>query len=297
VKKYKSVITSNLFLRIFCFVFARASVSDALFFGEKYISISNARFETEVLLESLLDVERIFFRTDPGFTLSLQQRLRFVFWLRKRNNQVPVAYILGYKDWAGLRINVNRHTLIPRDETEVLLEHIKAFDRDTVPTNVLDIGTGSGCIALALQRNFLDTSVTALDISVGALKIAQKNEQDIFGAKKIEWMQSYFLCEIRVSSRFDLIVANLPYVPTKIAVTAEVQKEPSTAIFSGADGLDHIRRLASQLKTKKIRFKELWLEFLPEQEKKIASIFAEHQVRFLADIGGDIYFAVVFGQK
>jgi release factor glutamine methyltransferase len=219
---------------------------------------------------------------------------------------------------------VNKHTLIPRDETEVLMHHIRDFERDFVPRKLLDVGTGSGCIALALQRIFLDircseldldaatddknntVSITAIDICAAALRMARNNEKNnLFtpvilksleaSAIKINWVHSNLLQKILLGSAFDMIVANLPYVPAEIDVSREVEREPSTAIFSGGDGLFHIRRLAQELQTKKICFKELWLEFLPEQERAIADIFSRYQVKFLTDVGGDVYFAVVLG--
>lgn len=284
---------SNKFIDPLYFVFNRASIRGALFFGENLLSIPRARFEAEVLLGALLSVERIFFRTQSEFQLSFFQRYRFYIWLLQRNKKTPVAYIIGHKEWVGMKILVNKHTLVPRDETEVLIEHIKNFKRDFVPRKILDVGTGSGCIALALQRIFLDVSITGLDLSTSALRVAIQNESQILVEKKITWLHSNLLQKISFGSEFDIIVANLPYVPTKIAVTKEVGREPSTAIFSGGDGLNHIRRLATELRTKKIRFKELWLEFLPEQEPSIGDIFGAYEVRFLTDVGGDVYFAVV----
>lgn len=322
MKKRKSVHRFYFVFWVIQFLSTRASVRDALFFGEKFLDSPshlavrahdyfNPKFEAEVLLSAVCNTQRTWLRTHDTFRLNLQQQISFVWFLFRRKKRLPVAYILGYKNWCGMRIRVNQHTLIPRDETEILVDHIKNFPRNSSPQKILDIGTGSGCIALALRRVFLASAITGIDISNKALAIAKKNEASHQASlpmtnhrstvsplvsthpQKIRWLQSDLLANIPAQTPFDLIVANLPYVPTKANPTPEVKQEPHTAIFSGEDGLDHIRRLADQLRQKQILFQELWLEFLPQQKSLIQPIFMDLEIHFLGDISGEIFFAVL----
>lgn len=289
-RKRDDLVFSMFLVSYLCFLSKTASVSDAVFFGVSQLKIVTARIDTELLLAHVLKVDRVFLRTNATMSLGFWQKFVFGWYVLDRKKNKPMAYILGFKDWFGFRIKVNRFTLIPRDETEVLMHHIQNFSREFVPQSALDIGTGSGCISLGLKKIFPPISVLALDISPKALLVAQKN----FGSTgSLTTKQSDLLEIIELGNCYDVMVANLPYVPTNILVTTEVEREPSTAIFSGVDGLEHIRRLSQQLLTKKIVFKELWLEFLPEQAASVQAIFLNYNVSFLPDVGGDIYFALI----
>ncbi len=285
--------------------------------------LSNSKLEAEVLLCAILDENRTYLKIHSHKLLSIFQFLRYKYWLKKRKNRIPASYIIGYKKWAGLKIRVNKHTLIPRDETEILCHHICAEHREYKPRSVLDIGTGSGAIGIFLTMNLpgehiyskssnRDTAhvstndnperrgilwhnqkalFTALDISSQALKIAQINAK--CHGVNINFIQSDLLESIPYSAHFDIIVANLPYVPDGLDVDAEVYQEPSTAIFGGADGLDCIRQLSEQIEEKQVSFRELWIEFLPVQKDMIASIFCDKIIKFYGDEAGDIYFAKI----
>jgi release factor glutamine methyltransferase len=277
-------------------------ICDALRWGtEELRLLEHPSLEAEVLLSHVLREERIFFKTHPEKKVSWWSFLLYKKCVQQRKKHVPVAYIVGYKNWGGMRILVNKNVLIPRDETEILCEHIVAEKRNISPKCILDVGTGSGCIALSLARAFPLAQVTALDNSSKALTVARKNfsNPDFVGNRyicslpRIRTVQSNLLEKIHTDSTFDLIVANLPYVPETLAVSPEVEKEPSEALFSGSDGLDLIRKFATQLTEKNIRFVELWLEFLPSQQKEIGGIFADYKVSFFTDSGGSIFFARV----
>ena len=215
-------------------------------------------------------------------------RGRFFARVKKRFNGVPLAYIRGWKEWAGMKILVSRHVLIPRDETEYLLD--KILEKES-PGSVLDVGTGSGCITLGLAKYFPNSRFTALDFSLSALRVARKNFKK-FGVK-VRSLHSDLLSSVEHGAKYDLIVANLPYVPTIMDVSEEVKKEPCEAVFSGEDGLDTLRRFSQELTDKEIVFESLWLEFLPQQWPDIVDIFSAWRVEPVTDLGGDIYFARV----
>jgi len=250
-------------------------------------TLDHPRLETEALLAALLDKDRTWLKVHDREILGLFKQLKFKYWCHQRSRGVPLAYICGYKDWHGQRFVVNRSVLIPRDETETLLRHILDNRQQITGNSILDIGTGSGCLAIELKRAFPAATVTAVDISKKALSLARANAA--LHQQAINFIHSDLLTA--VTGHFDLIVANLPYVPEDLAVMKEVRQEPHTAIFSGADGLDHYRRLAQELE--KIKFNQLWLEFLPSQKDQIAKIFSNYSVAFKADVAGNEFFAQI----
>ena len=136
--------------------------------------LENPSLEAEVLLASLLDKHRTWLRTYPETKLSATQHLKYKWWIQQRAAHKPVAYITGNVVWNSLSLKVNKHTLIPRDETEILCHHIKTAQTIS-PKTILDIGTGSGCIAIWLKKQFPSAQVSAFDIAKNALKLAKKN--------------------------------------------------------------------------------------------------------------------------
>ena len=270
------------------------SVKQILTWAQQQLAhFCNPRLEAEVLLSELLQKDRSQLKVLEDLKLSFVQVFRYKRWVFKRAKNIPVAYILGYKEFMGKRFTVNKHTLIPRDETEILIDHILKQKRKFEVKSLLDVGTGSGVIALSIGFGIGSLGqITALDISRKALKVAREN------AKKhkvdIDFQYSNMLSSIEKGSSFDIIVANLPYVPEDLKVEKDLAYEPSTAIFSGTDGLIHIKRLRDELKAKEIDFKELWLEFLPQQAKEIKKIFEDlGKVELKKDLSGQIFFACV----
>ena len=168
--------------------------------------------------------------------------------LQKLRNKEPIQYIFGHTDWMGLRLKVNSATLIPRPETAELIEWISSTCDTKAPLNVLDIGTGSGCIAIALKKRFPAWHVQGLDISAEALGVARANAE--FNGVEIEWIQADILSPI-TDSRFpitDIIVSNPPYIcqREKSDMDARVlDYEPHTALFvPDDDPLLFYRRIA-----------------------------------------------------
>lgn len=272
----------------------KVSIHSALFFAEKFLSpaILNPRLEAEVLLAETLQKDRIYLKKNPRNFLSFFQKVRFLRNIFLRKKHVPIAYIFHQKSWGGMNIFVNKHVLIPRDETEILCEHIFRKKRSKIPEKILDIGTGSGCITCAMAKNYNSATVLGIDISKKALQVAQKNKK-FLGFSNISLLHSDMLQKIPEKSFFDIIIANLPYVPLSISVSLEVQKEPKNAVFSEDSGLFHIQKLADQIHQKQIGFEELWLEFLPTQYSDIQKIFSGFRVTPYTDVGGAVFFACV----
>jgi release factor glutamine methyltransferase len=161
---------------------------------------------------------------------------RFHDFIRRRNSGEPVAYILGHKEFYGLQLSVNPAVLIPRPETELLVDLAlqRAF------SSVVDLGTGSGAIALAIKQQRPQARVVAVEASAAALVVAQRNA--VKHGLEIEFRHGRWL-EPLAGERFDLIVANPPYVAEGDAHLADLGFEPRGALVSGPDGLDAIREI------------------------------------------------------
>ncbi|MCK5461118.1 peptide chain release factor N(5)-glutamine methyltransferase [Candidatus Gracilibacteria bacterium] len=269
------------------------NISQALDFGKKNLEgLESPNLESEVILSVLLGTDRVYLKTHKEKILSWKETVIYKKWITKRSKHFPMAYIIGYKIWGDLKILVNPNVLIPRDETEILMEHIVRLEKSLKNQSVvkiLDIGTGSGCIALFLKKMFPNAIVSALDLSKAALRVAKDNAK--VHQVDLNFLHSDLLEKIPKTFSFDVIVANLPYVPENEAVSLEVFKEPKKAIFSGDNGLETIKRLSVQLKRKQIKYKSLYLEFLPFQKKAISEIFKEMKIDFIDDIGGESFFA------
>ncbi|MDH3324539.1 MAG: peptide chain release factor N(5)-glutamine methyltransferase [Candidatus Peregrinibacteria bacterium] len=265
-------------------------IKSAVFYGTKKLqNLDNPKFEAEVLCARVLNKDRAFLKTYPEKNLSLIKSLKFRRFVSMRSKNIPIAQIFGEKEWCGMNILVNKNVLIPRDETEILCHTI--LKEEGKPQHILDLGTGSGNIAIFMKKNFSNAEVTAIDISKKALEVAKKNTQ--LNNVEVNFIKSDLLEKVNNAASFDLIVANLPYVPKNLKVAADLSFEPQNAIFSGLDGLDAIRKFAKELVSKKIKFKKIWLEFLPTQKKEITKIFKDKKVEFFGDSGGDIFFAKI----
>jgi len=204
------------------------------------------RLDAEILLAAALDRPRSYLHAWPERTLAPAQADRFAAWLERRSSGEPVAYILGRREFWSLDLEVTPDTLIPRPETELLVELALARLPANRQVAAADLGTGSGTIALALAVERPMARIVATDQSLAALTIARRNAQRL-GIRNVEFREGHW-CSPLGNERFDLIAANPPYV----AATdprwrqGELQFEPAAALVSGADGLDALRTIIVQ---------------------------------------------------
>jgi release factor glutamine methyltransferase len=210
------------------------------------LDTSSARIEVQCLLQNALQVNRAWLLSHPEQLIDPDQHRRYIDLFERRLRGEPVAYLLGEREFYGLNFMVSRATLIPRPETELLVELALQHIPGHGPCHVLDLGTGSGAIALSIAHARPDAEVVAVDASAAALEVAQSNanrlevgnarllQSDWFGALQDEW--------------FDIVVANPPYIAAGDAhlEQGDVRFEPRDALASGKDGLDDIRRICSQ---------------------------------------------------
>lgn len=204
------------------------------------------RLDAEILLASTLERPRSYLHAWPERVLEPQQAARFTAWLDRRLAGEPVAYLLGWREFWSLELEVTPDTLIPRPETELLvelaLERLPAND----PVQVADLGVGSGAIALALASERPQARVVATDHSPAALAVARRNAQRL-RIVNIEFRQGDW-CEALAGERFDLIAANPPYVAATDSCWRKgaLRFEPPAALAAGVDGLDALRVIIAQ---------------------------------------------------
>ena len=178
--------------------------------------------------------------------------------LTRRLNGEPLQYIEEYIPFYSIQINVDQRCLIPRPETEFLIELIK--NKSDNPKKILDVGTGTGCIALMLKKLYPESTVDACDISLEALDLAKENSE--INNLEINLFQSDLLNDVEEVD-YDVIVANLPYIPTNTLSSLEsevVDHEPLVALDGGVDGLLYINRLIKEIEEKDITNLTLFLE-------------------------------------
>lgn len=210
--------------------------------------LPDARHDAELLLSRVLERDRSFLLSHPEHLVADPDVDRFSQWVKRRATRYPIQYLLGIQEFFGRPFKVDERVLIPRPETELLIEvSLHLLEAVRVP-RVVDVGTGSGCIAVTLACERSDGSIVATEISPAALEVARSNARDLQVAGRIDFRLGSVLEPVRAANPFDLIVSNPPYVSHgDPRVAPEVaQNEPRLAVFSGADGLEIHRELLRQ---------------------------------------------------
>lgn len=207
---------------------------------------SSAFFEVNLLLQHVLGVNRAWLISHENDVLSVEKETEFTALFSQRLAGEPIAYIVGQREFYGLNLKVTPDTLIPRPDTETLVE--AALER--IPQNrlltVLDLGTGSGAIALAIAKNRSQAQVTAVDASSSALSIAQENALQL-QISNVQFLHSNWF-ESLAGNIFDMIVSNPPYIASADPHLSQgdLRFEPASALASGEDGLNDIRLIVQQ---------------------------------------------------
>ena len=213
--------------------------------------VQNARLDGEWLLAHALGVERLQLYLDYDRPLDRAERDAFKLLLRRRAGREPLQYILGRTGFRELDLVTDPRVLVPRPETEVLVEEVLSWDANRGgASRVLDVGTGSGAVALSLAVEGVCGVIVATDVSIEALEVAAENAQRHEVSDKIEFRQGSLFDALTVGEQFDIVVSNPPYVEEgqKLDLEPEVSEwEPPGALFAGADGLDVIRPLVASV--------------------------------------------------
>ncbi len=268
------------------------------------------QLDAELLLAHVIKKTREFVISHPEFLPSSFEILKFRRFVKKRLNNVPLAYLIGHKEFFGLDFLVNKHTLIPRPDTEILVEKVisNIKEQKAKKQNILliDVGTGSGNIPVSIKKtmeqwNNKTITTYATDISAKALKIAKKNAKK--HGVKIDFLKGNLLNpilkqwnNIKIEQYKNLIItANLPYLTeAQFASEPSIQKEPKTALVANKQGLALYEKLLNQIKkiTKnhELRTLNCYLEIDPTQTQKIKTLIKQYlpnaNIQIAQDLAG-----------
>lgn len=241
---------------------AISAATDAL----EAAGIETPRLDAEVLLAGLAGTGRADLVARPDTELEPAVSRAFSEAVRRRLRHEPVAYILGRKGFRHIELEVDRRVLVPRPETEMLVE----FALEMKPASVLEIGTGSGAVALAVADELPYTRVTATDTSSDALSVARFNRERLDLTARVDLVSGSLPPE---GGRFDLILANLPYVPDGEALPPDVARfEPADALYGGPDGTAVIADVLAALDGFGVDSPAIALEMGPGQGQRIEAM-------------------------
>jgi release factor glutamine methyltransferase len=276
--------------------------------------------DLELIISAVIKKPREFILAHPEYKLIKNYELKITNYLRRRINGEPLAYILGNKEFYGLKFKVDKNVLIPRPETEMMVEEainlIKQKNKKTKKQNLIfiDVGTGSGCIIVTLAK-FLSNyklkiknyELIGIDISKSALKIARQNAKLHKVDKKIKFIKGGLLEPIlknkklitclpvgKVDNCKLIIAANLPYLSPKIYASADIgvkKYEPESALLSANHGLAHYEELLRQIKKYRFMFHvSCFMEISPEQKPRLTKIIKKYlpkaKIEFKKDLAG-----------
>jgi release factor glutamine methyltransferase len=229
------------------------NVADWLKKAEKYLEdheVPEARESAEFLMGEALGVGRATALARGAQEVSERQAHRFWTYIKERGHRAPIAYILGWQPFLGLRIEVTRDSLIPRPETEELVLECERLAKATkaAAPKIVEIGTGTGCVAIALAQLLPSATVFATDVSDKALALAQKNAVALNSHHRIRFVrEDLYSGKAGLRGWADLLVSNPPYIPTAdlAKLDAEVRMEPVLALDGGKDGLVAMRAIVA----------------------------------------------------
>jgi release factor glutamine methyltransferase len=210
--------------------------------------------------------------------------------LKLRLNKTPMAYILGYKEFYGREFIVNKNVLIPRPETEAIIDMTKDILNNKSKSIIWEIGTGSGCIAITLNLELPQATVVASDISKEALQIAKNNDIILTGKQdNIVWLIGDLLSPFyNQDTKPDLIIANLPYLNQNQYQDDSILYEPNIALYSPNDGLEHYIKLLQEIKSRFVLWPNIILEINPEQAEALKAIIKSFAPKAIIKIYQDL---------
>jgi release factor glutamine methyltransferase len=238
--------------------------------------IASPRLDAELLVAKALETDRVGLYLDLNRPLVDQERSAIRPLVARRREREPVAYILGHRDFYGRRFKVTPDVLIPRPDTETLVDHALECIPEDAASRVLDVGTGSGAVAVTIAAERPLALVTATDISEAALKVASENAKQLEVANRIRFEHANLLSGVE---QYDVIVSNPPYIAQSemAALQAEIREhEPIAALEAGEDGLDVVRALLSASEPATASGAQMLIEIGATQAVSVVAFAAEH---------------------
>ena len=254
----------------------RLSIAGFLAISTKTLSkagIASARLDSELILAHVLRRSREWLLAHDATALTHPQQQQARQLLLQRTRRQPIAYLTGRRDFYGHSFLVNEQVLIPRPESEVILAILDELAQDHHLRTALDVGTGSGCLAISVKLVHSNLTVSACDISESALLVARRNAARLLPyGQQIKFYQSDLLSDLPVDNRFDLIAANLPYLsPGQDDLSPELAFEPAIALYADDDGLSLIKQLITTAPARLTPGGYLLLEMDTDQTETVAS--------------------------
>ncbi len=258
------------------------SIADFLAISTKTLSeagIASARLDSELILAHVLQRSREWLLAHDVVALTQSQQHQARQLLLQRAQRRPIAYLTSKRNFYGHSFLVNEQVLVPRPESEVILAILDELAQDHHLRTVLDVGTGSGCLAISIKLAHPDLAVSACDISESALPVARHNAAQLLpSGQQIKFYQSDLLSDLPVGSQFDLIVANLPYLsPEENGLSPELAYEPAVALYADDDGLSLIKQLITTAPARLTPGGYLLLEMNTDQIETVASYATDYR--------------------
>lgn len=254
------------------------NIHQALQYGDQQLNESSpsAALDAQVLLSHVLQCNSAYLFTWPEKNLNTEQLKRFQSLIQQRHQGTPVAHLTGQREFWSLDLSVNDSTLIPRPETETLVEFILEKFNDKEDLKLLDMGTGTGAIAIALATEKPQWNITACDISERAIQLAEKNSTR-HQTRNIKFIQSDWFDDIK-DNNFDIIVSNPPYIASDDAHLSQgdVRFEPKSALTSGRTGMDDIEHLCLHAKQHLLKNGYLIVEHGYDQKIAVSECFTKN---------------------
>ena len=253
-------------------------------------NIQSARLDAEVLLSHVLRQERIYLYVHFDEPMEQNELSKFREYVKKRAQHVPIAYIIGEREFMGLPFKVTKDTLIPRPDTEILVENVlNNVDKDK-EIEIVDIGTGSGAIILSLLVNLPKAQGKTVDISSKAIEVAKENAVNLQVNDRCEFFVGDLFAPLN-DNKFDVIVSNPPYIPNNQEIEAMVKdNEPHVALFGGNDGLYFYRRIFKEvkplLKDRALLAFEMGFDQRELMEEALQTYFPDDRHEIIKDING-----------
>jgi release factor glutamine methyltransferase len=247
--------------------------------------------DARILLSEVLKVKQDYLMRYPDRVLTHQETSNFQNWIIERAKGTPIAYLLGRQAFYDIEVEVTPDVLIPRPETELLVEKAIAWARNS-HTFVVDVGTGSGVIALAVAKHLPNAHITGIELSEAALKLAQRNSDKLGLSQRIRWLHGDLLKPlIQRGETADLVLANLPYVASEEMSQLEVSKhEPHLALDGGPEGLEVIRNFLtdapSVLREKGLLLMEIGASQGEAVKSMAEATFPSRKVAITPDLAG-----------
>ncbi len=285
-------------------------IRDVLKWGHETLLLSSesARLDAELLLSHVLKKPVTFLLAHDDNDIGFFSLWKYKRMITKRKKGIPVAYLTGHKEFFFLDFEVSKNVLVPRPDTEILVEAVIEYihslpikitegeDHDPrrrdwriAPSVILlDIGTGSGCIPIAVCKNMKGLEAVATDISSAALRVAKRNVKKHKLTSRITLVLSDLLKNVPselFEDREIIVTANLPYIPFGFSVSPDVACEPSISLYGGEDGMDVYKRLTDQVRT--LRPRALFFELFEHQIAILKTRLPDYRLKYVKDMSGE----------